>query len=211
MHVRRQLRRQLFSHRAYCCRLFLARAFGAWRRAGRMPTLPLPDGHFARLYQGFLGLQVRAVSRLIALHSKADAAQAARDTLNSARKRGPEELYRIIRQTMRQGRRYKPPALKPCLSQQARGEGDSTLELGMHFAKKLFSLVSGPFGWSSGLRNRGTFMRREETKSIRFVGPRHSKSLRLKTKNWKTNIVCTAQDAQMHHLLTARNENLKTL
>ena len=76
---------------------------------------------------------------------------------------------------------------------------------------KLFSLGSGLFGWSSGLRNRGTLMRREETKSIRFVGQRHSKSLRLKTKNWKTNIVCTAQDAQMHHLLTARNENLKTL
>ena len=133
VHVRRQLRRQLFAQRAVCCRLFLARVFRAWCSSGRGTVPQLPDLHLARLHHSFLGLQIRAVSRLVALHSKADVAQAARDALNSARKRGPEELYRVLRQTMRQGRRYKPPALKPCLSQQARGELDSTLALGNAF------------------------------------------------------------------------------
>ena len=135
VHVRRRLRKQLFSQRTTCSRMFLARFFRAWRGSRQHKSPSMPDIHLARLHEGFLGLQIRALSRLIARHSKVDVAQAARDTLNTARQRGPEELYRVIRQTMRQGRRYKPPALKPALARTSDGAVDSTLALGMHFAK----------------------------------------------------------------------------
>ena len=129
---RRDIRKHLHSVKSDRSARLLSSCFQAW--AGHMDRTTVADDHLGCLYEALLGRQLRDISRHIAVASKLDVVEAARQQLNDARQRGPEEFYRQVRQVLRQGRKYKPPVLKPCLDMADTGE-ESLLALGKHFAK----------------------------------------------------------------------------
>ena len=104
---RRDIRKHLHSVKSDRSARLLSSCFQAW--AGHMDRTTVADDHLGCLYEALLGRQLRDISRHIAVASKLDVAEAARQQLNDARQRGPEEFYRQVRQVLRQGRKYKPP------------------------------------------------------------------------------------------------------
>ena len=127
---RSALRRELHTARLNRDRHLLAVLFGAW--AGRCREA---DQGLAFLHEALLVTQLRDLSSVIRRKAREDTTAAAQALIHEARAQGPEQLYHAFRQVLKQGRRYRPAALCPCIEGQEEHEGDAFLMLGRNFAR----------------------------------------------------------------------------
>ena len=143
LHIRsrRDLKRCLYRRKQETRRAVLCHFFSAWRGSN---CTPVPIKLF-RLHEALMVRQLRDLSRLVQSCTRADRAKAAKAAMQSARDRGPEAKYSLIRGILRCGRRYRAPVLQPSLTH-SKGTvvEDPHKELGLHFAKaERASLISG--------------------------------------------------------------------
>ena len=127
---RRATRRELYQSAQAGHRRLLQCIFSVWKGAPE----PLQD-HCQCLHEGLIVLHLRGLNRAIRRRAREDATQASRRIIATARAKGPEELFHAFRQVLRMGRRYKQPALCPCIKDPEGKEEDSMLLLGRSFAK----------------------------------------------------------------------------
>ncbi|CAE7536967.1 Dnah2 [Symbiodinium sp. CCMP2592] len=126
---RRSLRRDLHALSLQRRQRLLANVFGAWAHRTTSTDTAMD------MYEALLVTQLRDLSVLIRRQTRADATEAARLLIKEARTQGPEQLYRAFRSVLRQGRRYRPPALCPSIEGADGHSSDPYLKLGRNFAK----------------------------------------------------------------------------
>ena len=127
---RRATRRELHAQCNAIAQECLRRCFRAW--GGLRPDSV--DVHFQRLHAAFLAMQIRGLSRRIVGSAKSDVASSARAIFADARAAGPEALSRLLRSTLKAGRKYRQPHLAPALIQDGQVVEDSEARIGAHFA-----------------------------------------------------------------------------
>ena len=143
LHIRhrRELRRTLFRCRQDTRAAVLSHFFDAWRGRALQPV-PIK---FRRLHEAFLVRQLRDLSASVRRGTRADRAKAARDAMQTARTKGPDAKFNLIRGILRCGRRYRAPTLQPSIVDvEGATVDDPHRELGLHFGKaERASLVDG--------------------------------------------------------------------
>ena len=131
---RRDLQRSLHRHKQ-TQRLFLLRtlweAFQGRDCAGSKDTF-----RFSLQVEALYARQLRDVKKRLQDCKRKDVAEAARKATVEALHRGPEGLYRHVRQILKCGRRYRAPAIQPAIQLADGGFAqDAHLHLGQHFAR----------------------------------------------------------------------------
>ena len=130
---RRDQQRHLHRHKQ-AQRLFMLRtvweAFRGGECAGSKATF-----RFSLQVEALYARQLRDLKKRLRDFKRRDVADAARKATLDAVQRGPEDLYKHVRQILKCGRRYRTPALQPAIQL---GDGsfvqDAHLHLGKHFA-----------------------------------------------------------------------------
>ncbi|CAE7835275.1 unnamed protein product [Symbiodinium sp. CCMP2592] len=129
---RRELRRQSHQQCLHMRHALLVDCFRSWRRGARTVSV---DTHLQGLHLGFLGLQIKRISRRITQSAKQDSAEASRQIFQDARQAGPEKLHKLFKGVLKTGRGYKKPNLTPALLQADGVLAPEPLDvLGAHFA-----------------------------------------------------------------------------
>ena len=113
---RRHARRLM--HRAKCMarRVLLWKYFGGWQRRPNVVQSATRQLREKSMCEARLVLVVRSLNMTVRKRSRIDAASFARQAMHEARNKGPHELHRLLRGTLKMGRRYKAPQVLPALS-----------------------------------------------------------------------------------------------
>ena len=131
---RRDLQRSLHRHKQ-SQRLFLLRTLWEAFR-GRDCTSCRATFRFSLQVEALYARQLRDVKKRLQDYKRQDVAEAARKATVEAIQRGPEGLYRHVRQILKCGRRYRAPAIQPAIQLAEGGFAqDAHLHLGQHFAR----------------------------------------------------------------------------
>ena len=130
---RRDMQRHLHRHKQAQRLLTLRIIWDAFR--GQACTDGKTTFRFSLQVEALHARQLRDLKARLRDHKRRDVAEATRQATVSAVQKGPEDLYRYVRQILKCGRRYRAPAIQPAIQMEDGSFAqDAHLHLGKHFA-----------------------------------------------------------------------------